>query len=85
MPYNNVSDALKTQPGLKKYSDKAKRTWVKVFNSCFKEGKPESRCFAEAYAVANKIDKKKKSSSKEETWEESARLANQRRAHQGNC
>ena len=57
MPYDSISDAEKKNPGLKKYSDKAKRGWLSALNSCLKDGKDESKCFAIAYSVANKIRK----------------------------
>jgi len=68
MPYKTVSEAEKDNTGLKKYSDKAKRGWLGSFNSCMNDGGPESKCFAIAYSVANKVDGKqpttKKSSDK---------------------
>jgi hypothetical protein len=59
MPYDTIEQAEKTNPGLKKYSDKAKRGWLSSFNSCMGSGGPESKCFAVAYSVANKVDGKK--------------------------
>ena len=58
MPYSSVSEAEKKNPGLKKYSDKAKRGWLSALNSCLKDCGSESRCFATAYSTANKVDKK---------------------------
>lgn len=55
MPYDSISEAEKKNPGLKKYSDKAKRGWLSAFNSCLDDGKSESSCFAIAYSVANKV------------------------------
>lgn len=61
MPYDNVSEAEKNNPGLKKYSDKAKSGWLSAFNSCLKDSNDESKCLAIAYSVANKVDGKKAS------------------------
>jgi hypothetical protein len=61
MPYDSISDAEKKNPGLAKYSDKAKRGWLGSFNSCMKDGDDESKCFAIAYSVANRVDGVKKS------------------------
>jgi hypothetical protein len=58
MPYGSVSEAEKKNPGLKKYSDKAKRGWLSALNKCLKDGSAESKCFAIAYSVANKAQKK---------------------------
>lgn len=73
MPYGSVSEAERKNPGLKKYSDKAKRGWLSSFNSCMKDGGKESKCFAIAYAVANKADGRRSSS--EGTEERVARIA----------
>jgi len=59
MPYDTVEQAEKTNSGLQKYSAKAKRGWLSSFNSCMDSGGPESKCFAVAYSVANKVDGKK--------------------------
>ena len=64
MPYKNIQEAEEKNPGLKKYSDKAKRGWVGSFNSCMADGGPEDKCFAIAYSVANKVDGRKPSSKK---------------------
>lgn len=56
MPYPSVEKALETQPGLEKYSKRAQEAWVKAFNSAYEQYKDESRAFATAYSVANKID-----------------------------
>jgi hypothetical protein len=61
MPWDSVSEAEKKNPGLKKYSDKAKRGWLSSFNSCMEDSGNESKCFAIAYSVANKVDGKKAS------------------------
>lgn len=58
MPWNTVEEAEKASPGLKKHSDKAKRGWLSSFNGCMDDGGDESKCFAIAYSVANKVDKK---------------------------
>ncbi len=62
MPYDNIEEAEKKNPGLSKYSDKAKRGWLSSFNSCMDDDGDESKCFAIAYSVANKVDGGKKSS-----------------------
>jgi hypothetical protein len=59
MPYSSVSEAEKKNPGLEKYSAKAKRGWLSSFNSCMKDSSDESKCFAIAYSVANKAVAKK--------------------------
>jgi len=61
MPYKTVSEAEKTQPGLSKYSAKAKRGWLDSFNSSMEKDNDESKAFAVAYSVANKVDGKKAS------------------------
>ncbi len=60
MPYSSVSEAEEKNSGLAKYSDKAKRGWLSSFNKCMEDG-DESKCFAIAYSVANKVDGKKAS------------------------
>lgn len=66
MPYSSISEAEKKNPGLSKYSDKAKRGWLKSFNSCMDDGGSESKCFAIAYSVANGVDGKKASCASDE-------------------
>jgi hypothetical protein len=61
MPYGSIEEAEKKNPGLAKYSGKAKRGWLKSFNSCMDDGGGESKCFAIAYSVANGVDGKKAS------------------------
>lgn len=58
MPYSNISQAIKKHPNLKKYSKKAQEAWIKAFNNAYKNYKDESKSFAVAYSVANRIDKK---------------------------
>jgi hypothetical protein len=58
MPYSNPKDAVEAHPNLKKYSDKAVRGFVASFNSSETNGHSEKECFAIAYSVANKVDKK---------------------------
>lgn len=62
MPYDSVEEAVKSNKGLEKYSDKAKRGWLEGFNKCMNDGGPESKCFAIAYSIANDVDGKKSSS-----------------------
>ena len=59
MPYKTIEEAEKKNTGLKKYSEKAKRGWLKSLNSCFKDGGDDNKCFAIAYSTANKVDNKK--------------------------
>jgi len=61
MPYKTVNEAEKTQSGLKKYSEKAKRGWLSAFNSSMEKDNDESKAFAVAYSVANRVDGKKAS------------------------
>lgn len=71
MPYKTINEAEEKNPGLKKYSDKAKRGWMGSFNGCMKDGGPEDKCYAIAYSVANKVDGRKpstKKSSIDEKW-----------------
>ena len=75
MPYSSVSEAEKKNSGLKKYSDKAKRGWLKSFNSCMEGGDDESKCFATAYSVANKVDGTKASESEPEEVEHNEKYA----------
>jgi len=65
MPYKSIQDAEAKNPGLKKYSDKAKRGWIGSFNECMADGGPEDKCFAIAYSVANKVDGRKPKKSSE--------------------
>ena len=69
MPYSGVTDAMKnpkTAKGLEKFSSAARKKWVEVFNSCYRNCQKkdlsteecERRSFAAAYSVANKVDKK---------------------------
>lgn len=59
MPYTSIQEAEKSNSGLSKYSEKAKRGWLSAFNTCMADGGDESKCFAIAYSVANKVDGKK--------------------------
>jgi hypothetical protein len=61
MPYKTVDEALEKNKGLAKHSAKARRGWLKSFNSCMEGGGSESKCFAVAYSVANKVDGRKAS------------------------
>jgi hypothetical protein len=56
MPYDTVEQAERANSGLAKYSAKAKRGWLKSFNSCMESGGPEGKCFEVAHSVANKVD-----------------------------
>ncbi len=56
MPWDSVEEAEKANKGLAKYSAKAKRGWLSSFNSCYEKGGGDSKCFAIAYSVANKVD-----------------------------
>jgi hypothetical protein len=66
MPYDSVAEAEKKNTGLKKYSGKAKRGWLSSFNKCMEDSSDESKCFAIAYSVANKVDGKKASIEEDE-------------------
>jgi len=59
MPFKSVEEAIKKHPGLKKYSQKAQRGWLKSINSCFAGGGDDGKCFPIAWSVANKADSKK--------------------------
>lgn len=60
MPYKNIDQALSKNKGLAKYSEKAKDGWLKSFNSAIEQYHgDESKAYAVAYSVANKIDSKK--------------------------
>jgi hypothetical protein len=59
MPYKTVRDAEKKNKGLTKYSEKAKKVWLEVFNETMEKHNDESRAFGSAYSVANKIDGRK--------------------------
>jgi hypothetical protein len=75
MPYGSISEAEKKNPGLGKYSDKAKRGWLSAFNGCLDDGKSESSCFAIAYSVANKVQGKKSASDRRKLAREILGLA----------
>ena len=68
MPYKSIQEAEKKNPGLKKYSEKAKRGWIGSFNSCMADGGPEDKCFAIAYSVSNKVDGRKPKKSSDDEW-----------------
>lgn len=59
MPFKSIEEATKKHPGLKKYSEKAQRGWLKSINSCFAGGGDDGKCFPIAWSVANKVDSKK--------------------------
>lgn len=78
MPYKNISEAEEKNPGLKKYSDKAKRGWIGSFNSCMADGGPEDKCFAIAFSVANKVDGRKPKKSSLDWAEMNSRMKERR-------
>ena len=59
MAYKSIEQAQKKNKGLEKYSTKAKRGWLKAFNSSLAKDGDESKAFAIAYSVANKVDGRK--------------------------
>lgn len=58
MPFKSLEEARKKHPNLTKYSEKAQRGWLKAINDCFANGGDDEKCFAIAYSVANRVDKK---------------------------
>ena len=58
MPWDSVSEAEKSVPGIKNLSVKGKRAWLSAFNACYKDKGDSESCYAIAYAAAKKASKK---------------------------
>lgn len=54
MPYKNVSEAEKKNPGIRRLPPKAKRAWVAAFNSAKERGEDDETAAKIAWAAANR-------------------------------
>lgn len=59
VPYEQ-GDSLSRVHGAGKYKGKQKRAFIAAFDSCFKQGHEESRCYAIAHHAAQGAGKGKK-------------------------
>jgi len=54
MPFQSNSELIKKVPGTDKLSPKKQDQFRAVWNSCFKDGKPEQQCYQIAWGVVKK-------------------------------
>ena len=56
MPYKSPSEVAEKVRGSDKLSEKKRRQFLEVWNSCHEKGQPESQCFSTAWGVVKKAD-----------------------------
>jgi len=54
MPFDSNKEVSTKVKGISKLSDKKKRQWRHVFNSCYEKNGDKSSCYAQAWGAVNK-------------------------------